>query len=71
MRPWTASWSTASPRSEVGTDELRGTWPTLGPYTTHGIIQAGRGHPLDLGGSRQIEGRGEIFYPDGLESQEG
>ena len=56
-------------RIEFAADELRGYWPTVGPYTTHGIIQAGRDHPLDLGGSRQIEGGGEIFYPDGLESQ--
>jgi sulfoxide reductase catalytic subunit YedY len=56
---------------EFAAEELRGTWPTLGPYTTQGIIQAGRDHPLDLGGSRQIEGGGEIFYPDGLESQQG
>ncbi len=56
---------------EFATEELRGTWPTLGPYTTHGTIRAGRDHPLDLGGTRQIEGGGEIFYSDGLESREG
>ncbi len=56
-------------RIKFAAEELRGYWPTVGPYTTHGVIQAGRDHPLDLGGSRQIEGGAEIRYPDGLESQ--
>jgi DMSO/TMAO reductase YedYZ molybdopterin-dependent catalytic subunit len=55
-------------RIELAEEELPGTWPTLGPYTTEGIIQPGRDHPLDLGGSRPIAGRGEIVYPDGIES---
>ncbi|MFN2227907.1 MAG: molybdopterin-dependent oxidoreductase [Anaerolineae bacterium] len=49
-------------------EELVGYWPTVGPYTTHGAIRAGRDHPLDLGGSRPIEGGSEILYPDGRES---
>lgn len=56
-------------RIDFAAEELRGYWPTVGPYTAHGTIRAGRDHPLDLEGSRQIEGGGEIFYPDGLESQ--
>lgn len=56
-------------RIEFAAEELRGYWPTVGPYTTSGTIQPGRDLPLDLEGSRQIEGGGEIFYPDGLESQ--
>jgi len=56
-------------RIEFAAEELAGYWPTVGPYTTHGTIRAGRDNPLDLEGSRPIEGGGEIFYPDGLESQ--
>ena len=48
-------------------EELRGYWPTVGPYSQGGIIQSGRDHPLDLGETRQIQG-GEIVYPDGIES---
>ena len=48
--------------------ELRGYWPTVGPYSTEGEVQPGYDYPLDLGGSRQVKGRGEIFYEDGLES---
>jgi DMSO/TMAO reductase YedYZ molybdopterin-dependent catalytic subunit len=55
-------------RIEFADEELIGYWPTVGPYTTHGLIRPGRDHPLDLGGTRTIEG-GEIFYPDGIESQ--
>jgi len=49
-------------------EELRGYWPTVGPYSTKGDIQPGQDYPLDLGESRQIVG-GEVFYPDGIESQ--
>jgi len=47
--------------------ELRGYWPTVGPYSRQGIIQPGRDHPLDIGETRQIQG-GEVIYPDGIES---
>ena len=50
-------------------DELAGFWPSAGPYTTHGTIRQGRDNPLDLVGTRPIAGGGEIFYPDGIESQ--
>ncbi|MGD8624168.1 MAG: molybdopterin-dependent oxidoreductase [Anaerolineae bacterium] len=49
-------------------EELVGFWPENGPYTNHGLIRPGRDHPLDLGGTRRIEG-GEIFYEDGIESR--
>lgn len=48
-------------------EELRGYWPTVGPYSQEGIIQPGFDHPLDIEGARQIQG-GEIIYPDGIES---
>lgn len=48
-------------------EELRGYWPTVGPYSQEGIIEPGRDHPLDIGETRQIQG-GEIVYPDGIES---
>jgi DMSO/TMAO reductase YedYZ molybdopterin-dependent catalytic subunit len=54
---------------EFASEELVGYWPTVGPYTTHGTIRAGRDNPLDLEGSRSIDGGGEIFYPDGRESK--
>ena len=41
------------------TQERRGYWPSVGPYTTDGAIQPGRDLPLDLGEARTIEG-GEI-----------
>ena len=47
--------------------ETTGLWSRIGPYSTGGEILAGSDLPLDLGGSRQIEG-GEIRYPDGLEA---
>jgi DMSO/TMAO reductase YedYZ molybdopterin-dependent catalytic subunit len=56
-------------RIEFAGEELAGYWPTVGPYTTHGTIRAGRDNPLDLEGTRRIEGGSEIFYPDGRESQ--
>jgi sulfoxide reductase catalytic subunit YedY len=49
-------------------EELRGYWPTVGPYSPKGDIQPGQDYPLDLGESRQITG-GEVFYPDGIESR--
>ncbi|MBN1138739.1 MAG: molybdopterin-dependent oxidoreductase [Anaerolineae bacterium] len=48
-------------------EELRGYWPTVGPYSPKGVIQPGRDYPLDMGETRQIQG-GEIIYPDGIES---
>jgi len=48
-------------------DELRGYWPTVGPYSQEGTIRPGSDHPLDIGETRQIQG-GEIFYPDGIEA---
>jgi sulfoxide reductase catalytic subunit YedY len=56
---------------EFAAEELKGTWPTIGPYTTHGTIRPGRDNPLDLEGTREIEGGDEIFYPNGLESKGG
>lgn len=56
-------------RIEFAGEELVGYWPTVGPYTTHATISAGPDYPLDLEGSRTIEGGGEIFYPDGAESR--
>ena len=56
-------------RHEFAEKELPGYWPSLGSYTTHGTIKQGRDHPLDLEGNRQILGGGELFYPDGIESQ--
>lgn len=57
-------------RLEFSAVELAGYWPTVGPYTQHGVIRAGQDHPLDLEGNRQIKGGGEIFYPDGIEWQD-
>jgi sulfoxide reductase catalytic subunit YedY len=56
-------------RLEFAKEELPGYWPTVGPYTEQGTIRPGSDHPLDLEGSRQIAGGGEIVYPDGIESQ--
>jgi DMSO/TMAO reductase YedYZ molybdopterin-dependent catalytic subunit len=39
--------------------EEPGYWPTVGPYSTDGRIQAGRDFPLDIGERRDITG-GEI-----------
>jgi len=50
-------------------EELRGYWPTVGPYTTTGEIQPGQDYPLDLEETRQIAGGGEVRYPDGIESK--
>jgi sulfoxide reductase catalytic subunit YedY len=49
-------------------EELRGYWPTVGPYTTTGEIQPGSDYPLDFEERRQISG-GEVIYPDGIESK--
>jgi sulfoxide reductase catalytic subunit YedY len=49
-------------------EEMPGYWPTFGPYSRNGQIRPGADHPLDLEGTRRIEGDGEIFYPDGIES---
>jgi hypothetical protein len=49
-------------------EELRGYWPTVGPYTAEGNIQPGSDYPLDLGEGRQISG-GEVIYPDSIESK--
>lgn len=51
-------------------EELRGYWSTVGPYSTEGDVQPGRDYALDLEESRYVEGRGEIFYEDGIESQD-
>ena len=56
-------------RLEFAKEELPGYWPAVGGYTKDGTIQRGRDHPLDLEGNRDILGGGEIFYPDGIESQ--
>jgi len=49
--------------------ELRGYWPSVGPYTKGGEIQPGRDRALDLGVTRNIQEGGEIMYEDGLESE--
>ncbi len=49
--------------------ELKGYWPTVGPYSTEGDIAPGGDYALDLGDAR-THGRGEVFYPDGLESKD-
>jgi sulfoxide reductase catalytic subunit YedY len=49
-------------------EELRGYWPTVGPYTKEGDIRPGSDYPLDLEETRQITG-GEVIYPDGIESK--
>ncbi|MFQ6099897.1 MAG: molybdopterin-dependent oxidoreductase [Anaerolineae bacterium] len=41
------------------TEQKKGYWPTVGPYSADGTIQPGRDFPLDLGEAREIEG-GEI-----------
>jgi sulfoxide reductase catalytic subunit YedY len=62
-------WPKAIVRLEFAADEKAGYWPTVGPYTTSGVILPGRDHPLDLpDGSRPIEG-GEVLYPEDLEAK--
>ncbi len=46
---------------------LRGYWPTVWPYSEEGDIQEGADYALDLGDVR-VHQRGEVIYPDGLES---
>ncbi|MBN1661493.1 MAG: molybdopterin-dependent oxidoreductase [Anaerolineae bacterium] len=73
MIPWLYGYKSAKAitRIEFAAEEMVGYWPDVGPYTTEGTIRRGRDYPLDLpGGSRAIEGGGEIFYPDGIESRE-
>lgn len=48
-------------------EELKGFWPTVGPYTTHGRIAAGSDYALDLD-DRRDHPAGEVIYEDGLES---
>lgn len=63
-------WPKAIVRLEFATDEKPGYWPTVGPYTTSGLIRAGRDHPLDLPDDfRAIEG-GEVLYPEDLEARQ-
>jgi DMSO/TMAO reductase YedYZ molybdopterin-dependent catalytic subunit len=57
-------------RIEFATEELRGYWSTVGPYSTEGDVQPGWDHALDLDDFRQVEGWGEIVYEDGIEAQE-
>jgi DMSO/TMAO reductase YedYZ molybdopterin-dependent catalytic subunit len=64
-------WPKAIVRLEFATQEKAGYWPTVGPYTTSGVIVAGMDHPLDLpDGLRSIEG-GEVLYPEDLEASRG
>ncbi|MBN1486741.1 MAG: molybdopterin-dependent oxidoreductase [Anaerolineae bacterium] len=55
-------------RVELADKELRGYWPTVGPYTTHGNVQPGYDYALDLGDYIEVQAGGEIFHPGGLES---
>lgn len=50
--------------------ELRGYWPTVGPYSTEGDIQPGPDYALDLDEMRTVKTGGEIIYADGLEAQD-
>jgi len=62
-------WPKAIVRLEFATTEKPGYWPTVGPYSTSGVIAAGRDLPLDLpDGSRVIEG-GEVLYPEDIEAR--
>jgi DMSO/TMAO reductase YedYZ molybdopterin-dependent catalytic subunit len=64
-------WPKAIVRMEFATQEKAGYWPTVGPYTTSGVILPGRDHPLDLpDGLRPIE-QGEVLYPEDLEARRG
>jgi sulfoxide reductase catalytic subunit YedY len=63
-------WPKAITRLEFATEEKPGYWPTVGPYTTSGVIRAGVDHPLDLPeDTRPIEG-GEVLYPEDLEARQ-
>jgi sulfoxide reductase catalytic subunit YedY len=62
-------WPKAIVRLEFAAEEKAGYWPTVGPYTTSGIIVPGKDHPLDLpDGARSIEG-GAVLYPEDLEAR--
>jgi sulfoxide reductase catalytic subunit YedY len=62
-------WPKAIVRMEFAAAEKAGYWPTVGPYTTSGIILPGRDQPLDLpGGVRPIDG-GAVLYPEDLEAR--
>ena len=52
-------WPKAITRLRFETDEQRGYWPTVGPYSADGTVQAGQDLPLDLDEPRTISG-GEI-----------
>jgi len=52
-------WPKAITLLRFETEEQKGYWPSVGPYTTDGYVQAGRDFPLDLEETREIEG-GEI-----------
>lgn len=63
-------WPKAITHLEFATEEKAGYWPTVGPYTTSGLIRAGSDHPLDLpDDTRVIEG-GEVLYPEDLEARQ-
>ncbi|HEX9015610.1 MAG TPA: molybdopterin-dependent oxidoreductase, partial [Chloroflexota bacterium] len=47
--------------------QLRGYWPAVGGYNVNGNVQEGWDHPLDLPGTRRIDGD-ETRYPDGTEA---
>jgi len=62
-------WPKAIKSLEFATQEKPGYWPTVGPYTTSGVILAGLDHPQDLRDAlRPIEG-GEVLYPEDLEAR--
>lgn len=46
-------------RLRFETEQKKGYWPTVGPYSADGTIQLGQDFPLDLDGMREISG-GEI-----------
>jgi sulfoxide reductase catalytic subunit YedY len=57
-------------RLEFADEGIVGTWSSVGPYPTQGTVRRGRDNPLDLPGTRSIDTGVEIFYPDGIESQD-
>jgi sulfoxide reductase catalytic subunit YedY len=63
-------WPKAIVGLEFAEDEKTGYWPSVGPYTSSGVIVSGRDHPLDLpGDSRPIDG-GEVIYPEDLQASQ-
>ncbi len=52
-------WPKAITLLRFETDERKGYWPSVGPYTTDGYVQPGKDFPLDLGAAVEISG-GEI-----------